>query len=234
MDPYKCDLCIPGYVANTTASPICLPCDPGYFARDLGSTNCSTCDPGTYSGAGSSTCTRCPIGHYSSSPGSGKCDPCNPGEYSREGASICSKCGQGSYTNVYGAGSCNPCGAGFYGPNFGQSSKDACVTCPAGNYCPDSRTAYPVSCPRNYYCSEGSSAAILCSPLYQSQPGQSSCTPSMGFYLLIFGIVGLVAVTLVVIWRWFTTKQRLPLATQQLEVDRLIPKPRDGPVYSGL
>jgi len=236
MDPFKCDLCPAGSFTNSTRSMTCTPCDAGYSARNMGSTSCSICSEGTYSSAGSAACYDCPVGHYASSPGSSKCDQCSPGEFSKERATICQKCGQGTYNSDYASGICTSCGSGFYSPNFGQISKDSCVTCPAGNYCPDSQTAYPVACPRNYFCKEGATAAMLCSPLYQSRPGASYCTPSMGFYLLIFGIVGLVAVTLVVVWRWFTTKQRSTPADppQHLEIHRLIPKPRDGPVYNGL
>jgi len=235
IDPFKCDLCPAGSFANETGSVECTLCVAGYCSRSVGSQNCSTCPEGTYSTSGSISCTNCPSGYFASSPASGKCDPCPPGEYSKEAAALCLKCGQGTYNSNYGSGSCTPCGVGYYSPNFGQTDRSACVPCPAGSYCPDSQTAYPVSCPRNYYCNEGASAAILCSPLYQSRPGQPSCSPSMGFYLLIFGIVGLVAVTLVVVWRWFTTKQRVQSQPQQhLEIARLIPKPRDGPVYNGL
>jgi hypothetical protein len=61
-----------------------------------------------------------------------------------------------------------------------------------------------------------------------------ACTPGAGFYIVIFGSIGVAGIFFVVLWRWRVVKQeRLRREYRQTEIDRLIPKPRDGPVYSG-
>jgi len=237
LEPFKCDLCNIGYYANQTGSIQCTQCDPGYVAKYQGSQNCSACYAGSHSSSDSTDCIKCPPGFFSSQPASPKCAPCGTGEYSKEASTGCQKCGQGSYNSVQGSPGCTPCGVGYYGPNMGESIKEkACIICPAGSYCPEATTPIPVTCPRDYFCTVGAATPQPCPAFHQTKPGQESCTPSMGLYLLIFGCVGLAVVTVVVVWRWMVTKRKRQEVQQhkQMEIDRLIPKPRDGPVYSGL
>jgi hypothetical protein len=73
-----------------------------------------------------------------------------------------------------------------------------------------------------------------CPTLYHSSTNGDKCNPSASFYLIIVGSVLAVAVVAVIAWR--IRVSRLTEArrqNKQLEIDRLIPKPREGPVYSG-
>jgi len=236
LEPYKCEYCPPGHFSNKTGSTSCMSCPAGYATREPGSHNCTACPAGFTSGEGAANCAGCDPGSFSVKPGSPYCELCDFGYYSPGKSETCYKCPKGTYNDKRGQGysGCSGCGAGFYGPSTGLTSKDQCNVCPAGSYCPDLVTALPQECPRNYYCLPGSSVAKKCSLLYESKTGKEVCTPGVGFYIVIFGSIGAAGIFFVVVWRWRAMKQdRLRQEYRQTEIDRLIPKPRDGPVYTG-
>jgi len=237
LEPYSCDLCPTGQFSNTTGSTHCVLCPGGYVAREQGSTNCTACPPGfTTEGEGTATCVGCSAGYFSANYGSPFCDPCDFGLYSPGKTDSCLKCPKGTYNDRKGQpfSGCHGCGAGYYGSLTGLTSKDQCTACPAGSYCPDPATELPVKCPRNSFCSRGATQPRSCSLLYESDPGVETCKPAAGFYIVICGAAGIALIFSVVVWRWRVVKQeRLRREYRQTEIGRLIPRPRDGPVYSG-
>jgi len=75
----------------------------------------------------------------------------------------------------------------------------------------------------------------MCSALYHSSAQSSSCTAGIAFYLIIVGAVVGVILAGVVVWRLRVRRRNeLRQHDRQLEIDRLIPKPLEGPVYRGL
>lgn len=60
------------------------------------------------------------------------------------------------------------------------------------------------------------------------------CVPSPSFYLIIFGTCLALVVVGLIGWRIQVSRRtEARRQNQQLEISLLIPKPRDGPVYSG-
>lgn len=233
--PYSCDPCSPGTFTNITGSTQCSICTVGYVSRE-GAHNCTACGPGfsTEGQEGLSSCYPCTPGYYSTDFASAHCMMCDIGTYSGGKATGCITCGQGTYNDKKGQGSCHVCGEGYYSAALGLTSKDQCHICPAGSYCPDQKTVAPLLCPRNHYCGEGSARSKECSLLYESEPGRESCKPGAGFYIVIFGSIGVAAIFFGVVWKWRAVqRERLRREYRQTEIDRLIPKPRDGPVYTG-
>jgi len=239
LEPYRCDLCSIGTYSNTTGAIECTSCPAGFVARDLGSQNCTACPPGysTNGYEGSSGCIGCVPGAYSNNWGTPFCELCDFGEYSAGKSESCSKCPKGTYNDKRGQSydGCIGCGAGYWGVAIGLTSQSQCTVCPGGFYCPEAITLKPFECPRGSYCQEGSRQPIACRALYDSDSGVESCKPSVGFFIVIFGSVCFAAVGFVIIWRWRVVKrEKLQEENYQTEIDKLIPKPRDGPVYKGL
>jgi len=232
---YLCELCSPGQFSNETGAHHCLKCDAGYSSRDPGSENCTACPPGfTTASEGADSCIGCDPGYFSSNYGSPHCDLCDLGLFSLGKASACSRCPKGTFNDRKAQSVCKPCGAGYFGVATGFVSQTQCTKCPAGSYCPDAATVVPVRCPTDSYCLEGVSMFQKCAFLYTADPGMESCQPGSGFYIVIFASVGLAGVFFIVLWRWRVAKrERLQKEYRQTEIDRLIPRPTDGPVYNG-
>lgn len=236
LEPYTCENCAPGHFSNITGATSCFSCPKGFFSRDWGAHNCTACKPGQAADEeGSTNCIPCQPGWYAYNFGSHSCSPCGAGTYSQSiGGTSCDQCPKGSYNDKTAQPTCFGCGVGKFGSTPGLTSKDQCLQCPAGSFCPDPVTATPQPCPRNHYCVAGSAVAAKCPLLYISEGQEESCNPGVGFYIVIFGCIGGAGICFAVVMRWRAVKQeRLRRAYRQTEIDRLIPKPRDGPVYTG-
>ena len=108
------------------------------------------CLSGTYNLFTGSTaladCVKCPPGYYCTGPGviAFNSSVCGTGHYCPAAT---------KYAKQF------PCPAGTYNPNINRTSIiDACVTCPAGYFCPQGTSGLTNSCPRGYYCPEGTGA----------------------------------------------------------------------------
>ncbi|XP_075046430.1 uncharacterized protein LOC142107145 [Mixophyes fleayi] len=198
-------LCAPGWFCPAGS----LSEKPVYFSEvsDNGQTALShrMCEAGTFCPQGSAYPTLCTPGLYCAFPEmaseSGPCDAgfycsggsslpnpqdgetgavCPPGYFCDRGSSSPSPCPPGTFLPFAGAQSrqdCLSCTAGYYCPHWGNSNPDA--ECSQGWYCPVG-TLYPQSpenlCPVGHYCPTGSSEPITC-PMGQFQDvmGQSQC-----------------------------------------------------------
>lgn len=127
-------------------------------------------------------------------------------------------------------------------------SASQCLDCPGGYYCPDNMTVTPISCPSGSCCPKGCSDPITCSFLHDAGSGQTvsiycsanvitlqKCEPTAALYVLIaFGVV-LVILIMVGVWRLAAYRHKKEKARERkLEIEQLIPKPPDGPQYTGL
>jgi hypothetical protein len=191
---------------------------------------------------GGADCAKCPAGYVSPRNGT-ECSPCSAGSSTNGvyGSTQCSKCIPGSYNPGPGEPSCTPCGEGWYGQDFGgQIVSAACYPCPAGFYCPNQVTRNPSTCPEGSFCPQGSRAPTACQALFSSATGAAACSPTGGFYGLIFGLSAAVCVAGIggyVMWRRKHRRhsEDRPSFTSQTSLDstRLIPRPKDAPMYSG-
>jgi len=231
----NCTACPAGQHNDNENATICVDCLDGQFSH-MGAANCSLCKPGTTSNNEKDGCKPCPAGTCSPVAGS-DCDPCLPGQYNNaSGLKECWSCQKGSYNPLPKQSRCIPCGIGFYNPERHSPSSVACLTCPAGYYCQFDMTAIPEACPEDSYCPTGSSTPKSCALLFTSAKASDSCQPKAALYLLMLsGVAVLVLIISVVVCiRTNRPKEQKHAEKEPTESDRLIPEPRDGPVYEGL
>ena len=128
----------------------CTQCTAGKQCPGTGRTSDGTpCAAGTFSAAGQASCTSCTAGN--SCPGTSRTTDgsnCAAGTWSAAGQASCTACSAGRACT--GAGRTTDgtqCAAGSYQSLTGQT---ACVTCPAGYYCPLGSVS-PTACPSGTY-----------------------------------------------------------------------------------
>jgi len=232
----NCTLCPTGTFNDKLNASSCLSCGVGKVSQ-RGSLNCTSCQPGSTTNLNASSCVLCSAGSFSNNPDN-PCQPCSPGYYSAQpGSTVCSGCQSGSYNPLFGQTVCFPCGKGKYNPSSYSTSITACLVCPGGYYCPELRTATPVPCPSDNFCPAGASEPSSCPLLFKSDESSENCQPKATLYLLLLGGVAalVVIVATVVCIRAGKSKSGPESKSKQpTETDRLIPQPRDGPVYEGL
>eukprot|EP01111_Echinosteliopsis_oligospora_P010582 TRINITY_DN3333_c0_g1_i1.p1 TRINITY_DN3333_c0_g1~~TRINITY_DN3333_c0_g1_i1.p1 ORF type:complete len:317 (+),score=54.36 TRINITY_DN3333_c0_g1_i1:101-1051(+) len=239
-----CYFCPAGYYSDDTTTACVEKCPSGWCVQGH---NCSSCPPGTYTNSVSSyTCYTCPYGHISTVNASTSCTPCDPGfeantertrcdicragYYSVDGI-VCSACERGLFSSAPGASYCKECGQGFYNQLEGET---VCSVCPQGQYCPSTTTSTPQICPVNQYCPSGTVQPIPCPSLYRSPGGSAACNAGVAFYsVIICSVLGFCGIILAM-WKYKNHLQGKEQTERRLEIDRLIPPSRDGPVYRGL
>lgn len=229
---FNCTLCPAGSANDKWNATSCTSCGQGY-ASLLGARNCSACPAGMSSNDGNTMCQQCPSGTYSPYPGS-ECAPCRPGKYSAMGMSNCLECQKGSYNPASGQGYCYGCGAGKFNPQVGQKDRDSCLPCPSGYYCPFVMTEDPQPCPTDYFCKSGFAEPHSCPILFESNDSLDACRPKAVMYLLIVAGAAAIVLLIAVVVTVRSTNRREAEQRAVSESDRLIPQPRDGPVYEGL
>eukprot|EP01112_Ceratiomyxa_fruticulosa_P006259 TRINITY_DN17050_c0_g1_i1.p1 TRINITY_DN17050_c0_g1~~TRINITY_DN17050_c0_g1_i1.p1 ORF type:complete len:361 (+),score=9.81 TRINITY_DN17050_c0_g1_i1:236-1318(+) len=234
VEGYSCIECYAGTYANKTNSTSCVPCPSGMVSPERGMAQCRECSAGLYSSPDKTQCIACLAGYFNPSSGASECQECGRGTYSGVGFSECFDCSRGTYNPLPGQANCLNCGAGFYGSAMGMESRTSCQVCPGGTYCPELANPAPVPCPKNYYCKPGATIPISCPTLYISDDQAEDCHAGPGFYLLIAGSVGVLILVVVMLWRRHVTAKARQTQNRKMEIDRLIPKPREGPVYRGL
>jgi len=231
----NCTLCASGTYNTKPNCTECISCGEGKVSPP-GSQNCTTCEAGFSNNTDSSSCVSCKPGTYSEREAS-ICQPCPQGQFSNSSASTrCFDCQAGSYNSLTGQPVCSACGVGKYNPAVRSTSAGACLICPGGYFCPYFMTAAPEACPENSYCPTGSAGPSSCSFLFQSDKASESCQPKAALYLLMLaGVATLVVIISVIVCIRTSNKNKPgPESKQPTEADRLIPEPRDGPVYEGL
>ncbi|XP_019743138.1 zonadhesin [Hippocampus comes] len=188
---------LPNPTDNTTGSL----CPPGGFCqKGLKAGNCWS---GFYCGWGSSKAdqTLCPAGYFCPR-GTPDPIPCPAGTFSsisgNSHLSNCTQCTAGYYCEVEGTVQPKLCPAGYYCPpgmtqgmglpcpigtvqnQFGASSLDACLPCPAGMFCSQPGLSRPTGlCEAGYYCP--SVSTINLSSEYQNNSTRSHLCPP-GYY----------------------------------------------------
>jgi hypothetical protein len=235
----NCTPCPAGSYNSVTNATQCLPCPRGYYQPHEGQSNCSVCVPGSYqNNTGQPYCLSCGFGYYNP----------NWGSTSRN---ACLVCDPGYFCPSLQTKLPIDCPPGYFCPNYALREP---IPCPAGFYCAKSCTVQPIVCPAGSYCPIGTSNPLTCSFLFTSREQQSSCYPTVAFYLIII-LAGLVA-TIFLGWIARRLLQRIrakkrnqhyqsqsqsqsQFSTQSFtqhhtETSRLIPEPIDGPCYSGL
>jgi len=232
----NCSLCSTGTYNDQYNCTSCKSCGPGKVALQ-GSLNCTSCEPGSTNNSISSECVYCSPGSWSANP-TLPCQPCAAGYYTPNvGSTKCSECVPGSYNPISGQPVCYPCGTGKYNPSSRSTSITACLVCPGGYYCPRMTTSTPEPCPSDHYCPAGTSQPSSCPLLFQSGRSSETCQPKATLYLLLLGgVAALVVIVAVVVCVRAGRVKAGPesKSKQPTESDRLIPQPRDGPVYEGL
>jgi len=232
----SCTKCSAGTYNDKNNSTRCFPCGAGGVSPE-GAVNCTACGMGQTNNAGSDHCIPCSQGFFNDHPHS-SCERCPAGQYSNiSGATKCADCPSGSYNPLTAQSICFPCGTGHYNPATSTISSTACLVCPGGYYCPDLMTSTPEPCPPNSFCPAGASAPRECPLLFQSEKASENCQPKATLYLLLLAGVAVlvVLVSIIVCIRAGKSKSGPESKTKQSnESDRLIPEPRDGPVYEGL
>jgi hypothetical protein len=162
-------LCASGYLQTVTGSAVdCSACPKGTYSHMPGSLHCLQCPSGTYSNttaaASQNSCTRCPLGTFSGKSGASDasaCSYCPPGTNSSLlGAMSCASCTAGSYAESHGQTHCDLCPAGSYSIQQNASSRQSCITCPAGTFS-----------------KSGSIICLRCLPGTSSAAGSGNCQP---------------------------------------------------------
>jgi len=233
-----CLPCRPGTYSDIYNATECQPCPSGHISAFFGQSNCTICDAGTVNNSISTLCILCDAGTKSNSSGASYCTSCLPGQFSFEGSTYCMNCEPGSYNPLEGAGQCIPCGKGKWNPERGSYSREDCLTCPDGYFCPSLTNSEPRICPKDSFCKNGASFPSACPTLFQSDQASVSCSPQTSLYVIVgIGCVLVVVILFGIIW--YKTRQAhaaVNLATQKkvAESDRLIPPSKEGPVYEGL
>lgn len=78
----SCQMCLPGYYADTPRLSNCNACPRGRAQSSINGTFCFECQPGTFqSSEGQSNCNDCPPGEVSAGFGAIECVKCQAGEY---------------------------------------------------------------------------------------------------------------------------------------------------------
>ncbi|KAH3759400.1 GCC2 and GCC3 [Pelomyxa schiedti] len=245
IETINCTVCSAGYYTDDYGTTNCSACNAGSYSKSPGSSGCENCSPGQYSGYASSNCSICPSGTWSaggsssctncsagtySTAGASDCSSCLPGTFSEGAASNCTSCPPGSYQpNEKGTG-CGLCDAGSYAPNYTSSS---CIKCPAGWYQNYPGTTGCLECDADTFSDEGSSDCKICAPLYTSSPGSENCRPSWELWLVVMSALVCVVVILLAVWRLVVYRRRQLSHIHLLEIEKVIPSPADGPVYTG-
>lgn len=236
----NCTLCSPGTYNNFTNQTACETCPTGQISPEEGAAECVVCLPGESNNDDHTACDPCPAGTANPDAG-GTCINCEPGEYANDQRSIsCKTCSAGTYNPYPGQSTCSLCGTGKYNPESGSTSKDACLPCPDGYYCPYDFTQTPIQCPKNTYCKQGSKEPTDCASLMGSSSGSKSCHPTTEFYLLILAcVLGVIFVLMIIVLvKQKSRKHQYHTLSTPVknfkEHDKLIPPPKDGPVYTGL
>jgi hypothetical protein len=229
----NCTLCPAGQYNDHPNATQCIACTTGHVSGP-GQRNCTICKAGTSNNPTKEKCVACLPGTFSPSDGD-SCMSCLPGQFNNvSGQTHCFECPKGTYNNQYKQAQCTPCGEGRYNPDRRSKTEEACLTCPAGYYCPSTTTVIPEPCPANSYCPAGTANPIGCPTLFESGKSSDSCQPKVTMYLLMLaGVAAIVIIVSVIV----CVKSSPPAENAHMshkevtESDRLV---RDGPVYEGL
>jgi len=232
----SCTNCSTGTYSDQNNSSKCLPCGVGEVSQ-VGAVNCTSCGMGQTNNEDSSSCILCTAGYFNDHLHS-SCRRCPVGQFSNiSGATKCADCPSGSYNPLRGQPNCLPCGIGYYNPFPTAITQAACLICPGGYYCPYGMTSTPEPCPENSFCPAGASGPRQCPLLFQSEKASENCQPKATLYLLLLASVAalVILVSVIICIRAGKNKSGPESKTKQpTESERLIPPPRDGPVYEGL
>mgnify|MGYP006268382139 CR=1 FL=1 len=118
-------------------------CPAGYYCPGGLSTTPYECGQGSFCPAGSAFPKSCTIRGAFCDKRSSTQPPCPAGHYCETTFSK------------------QPCPLGTYNPTTGNVSSTACITCPAGRFCPSANVS-PGVCGSGYYCPAGSGNPTLC------------------------------------------------------------------------
>jgi len=164
--------------SGATSSSACISCPVGYYCPE-GSLQPISCLAGTYS-------------IYQNAITKNTCQYCRAGTYSNNAASSCVLCEEGHYCPgplegnegvvderyIRGQGGRVICPTGTYNLIAGEREILACLTCPPGFYCPDTKTKTP--CPSGTFSSATGvtnlSACLPCSENTFSNAGATFCS----------------------------------------------------------
>ena len=160
----SCINCSPGISCPSGSTSNSVGCSAGYFCP--GGFAPLQCQEGTFSPGNSSTCTQCFAGGYCPTKGLNASIPCPRGRYrSSLGAKSLADClfadigyyaeqnrtrqlacQAGSYQDSTGQWNpnCINCGSGTFSNVTGRTTP--CELCPAGSYCQNPRSIYPIPC----------------------------------------------------------------------------------------
>ena len=141
--------------------------DPSSPSSSSSSPSSSTkCGAGKYFSTSRNKCVTCTAGYYCEGGTTGQ-KICPKGSYCQAGSTKPESCGTGMTTTTEGMDSKSDCVAistAVSCPNGGEywsSSRNKCVTCTAGYYCPKNQDNQ-VICPKGSYCQAGSTKPESC------------------------------------------------------------------------
>jgi len=234
-DNVTCAVCPPGSYTNQTNSTFCSICPSGTYTEYYNSTSCSECPAGSQPTDDHTMCRPCSPGYYSPHDGS-ICLPCEKGTYSPYHSTACFLCPAGTYNPWPAQGACTACGQGYYNQYPGVVSAAGCLICPARYYCPSDETTEPQECPADFYCVQGSAEPVACQALFESDEGSEDCRAEPYFYILT--VIGSVLFLTCIVGLCYALKSGRDKHEHRKQMDmeakRLIPPPKEGPVYGGL
>ena len=140
-------ICLAGYACPAGIAPQL--CQEGTYSP-RNSTTCLTCPPGMYCPTkGLNASIPCPRGTYRSSSGASSLNDCRLAElgyFAPGNTSFQTLCKVGSYQDFTGQWNpnCIDCGSGTFSNVIGRTTP--CELCPAGSYCQNPRSIYPIPC----------------------------------------------------------------------------------------
>ncbi|CDJ30352.1 Cast domain containing protein, related [Eimeria mitis] len=215
-----CRKCFAGaYCTVVDNKPVVGPCAGGYSCPEGSSTAKAVIAPkGTYAPVGSALPKYCKPGTHAETEGLTECLPCPAGYYCDQAGMgetnlIRKDCRTGMYCEE-GSVFHKNCPAGTYNPDKLGQSIDACLPCPAGQYCQTEELSAPTGdcaagyycatrstsiaplemdsfgngpCPTGHYCPEGTPEPVACPGTYQDMPGSTFCNVCPGGYYCPLG-----------------------------------------------
>ena len=178
-----CVPCGAGFYAEVAKVGECIGCPAGRFGPGRAATSlaaCESCQTGQYAQVGSAVCEFCSAGRADEDlNASTSCTDCLAGTYAGCGETECSLCVPGQVdSDETSATPCTACAPGQYWLNGIGTNISTCAQCPMGRIDGDKdSTTQCEDCNVGEYCAAGSSVAVVCADIGQTDDDADPSTP---------------------------------------------------------
>jgi hypothetical protein len=181
-----CVPCGAGFYAEAANAAECIGCPAGRFGPGRAATSlaaCEACQAGQHAEIGAAVCEFCSAGRADEDlNASTSCSECSTGRYAGCGETECNSCVPGQVdSDENSATPCTACVPGQYwlsGVNGTNITSSTCIQCSTGRVDSDSdSTTQCEDCVVGEYCAVGSSVAVMCADIGQTDDDADPSTP---------------------------------------------------------